>query len=79
MEVVVIGGGYTNCRNVYSTIDKLIEENGIHAKLRKEEDIMIIATYGITDAPVIIVDGEVKIRGYVPSEAEIKKALGIKT
>ena len=27
--------------------------------------------------PAVVVDGEVKIKGYVPSETEIRKLLGV--
>jgi predicted thioredoxin/glutaredoxin len=41
--------------------------------LKKEEDILEIVKYNIMSLPAIVVDGEVKIKGYVPSEEEIKK------
>lgn len=34
-------------------------------------------SYNIMSTPAVVVDGVVKIKGYVPTEAEVKKALGI--
>jgi small redox-active disulfide protein 2 len=77
MEIIVLGPGCTKCKNVYSAVEKVVAEAGIEATLKKEEDIMEIMTYGIMTTPAIVVDGVVKIKGFVPSEAEIKKALGL--
>ena len=79
MEVIVLGTGCAKCKNVYSAVEKVIAETGIEATLKKEEDIMNIMAYGIMTTPAIVVDGVVKIKGYVPSEVEIKKALGLCT
>jgi small redox-active disulfide protein 2 len=75
MEIIVLGTGCTKCKTVYQAVEKVIADNGIVATLKKEEDIMNIMAYGIMATPAIVVDGAVKIKGYVPSEAEIKKIL----
>jgi len=77
MEIIILGTGCTKCKNLYLTVEKIIAETGITATLKKEEDIMNIMAYGIMTTPAIVVNGEVKIKGYVPSETEIKKALGL--
>jgi small redox-active disulfide protein 2 len=77
MEIIILGTGCTNCKTVYSAVEKVIAETGIEANLKKEEDIMQIMTYNVLTTPAVVVDGVVKIKGYVPSEAEIKKALSI--
>jgi predicted thioredoxin/glutaredoxin len=38
---------------------------------------MEMMSYNIISTPAIVVDGEVKIKGHVPTEAEVRKALGI--
>jgi len=77
MEIIVLGTGCAKCKNLYQLIEKVIAEAGINATLKKEEDIVNIMAYGIMTTPAIVVDGVVKIKGYVPSEAEIKKLLGV--
>ncbi len=77
MEIIVLGTSCIKCKNTYTLIEKIITETGIDATLRKEEDIMQIMAYGVMTTPAIVIDGTVKIKGYVPSEAEIKKALGL--
>jgi len=77
MEVIVLGAGCTACNKVYSAVEKVIAETGIQANLHKEEDIMKILKCNVMATPAVIVDGIVKLQGTVPSEVEIKKALGV--
>ena len=77
MEIIVLGTGCKKCKDVYSVVEKVIAETGIKATLKKEEDMMNIMAYGVAVTPAVVVDGKVKIKGYVPSEAEVKKALGL--
>ena len=76
MEIIVLGAGCAKCRNVYSVVEKVIADTGIKANIRKEEDIMKIMTYNAMAMPAVVVDGVVKLSGYIPTEAEVKKALG---
>jgi small redox-active disulfide protein 2 len=77
MEVKVLGTGCSKCKTTYAVIEKVIKENNITATLTKVEDIMEIMNYNILTTPAVVVDGEVKIKGYVPSEREIKELLGV--
>lgn len=69
--------GCLKCKTTYVIIENVIKEHNINAKLTKVEDIMEIMNYNILATPAVVVDGEVKIKGYVPSEREIKELLGV--
>ena len=73
MEIIVLGTGCANCKTTYNRVAKVIADTNRKATLKKEEDILEIVKYNIMSLPAIVVDGEVKIKGYVPSEEEIKK------
>ncbi|MDL2230890.1 thioredoxin family protein [Bacteroidales bacterium OttesenSCG-928-L19] len=77
MEIIVLGTGCAKCKTTYETVKKVIEENGLDIKLSKQEDIMEIMKYNVMSLPGVVVDGVVKIKGYVPSEAEIRKLLNV--
>lgn len=77
MEILVLGPGCAKCIKTYEIIKKVTEEAKSEAKITKVSDIMEIMKYGVMSTPAVVVDGEVKIKGYVPSEAEILKLLGI--
>lgn len=71
MEIVVLGTGCAKCKTVYERVKKVVEEKNIAATVRKEEDILEIVKYNIRSLPAVAIDGEVKLKGYVPSEQEI--------
>ena len=73
MEIIVLGTGCANCKTTYNRVAKVIADTNSTASLKKEEDILEIVKYSIMSLPAIVVDGEVKLKGYVPSEDEIKK------
>ena len=78
MEIIILGTGCPNCKKTHEIVEKIIKENNIDASLRKEQDILEIVKYNILALPAVVVNGEVKIKGYVPSEKEIKELLIIK-
>ena len=77
MEIKVLGTGCAKCKTTYQGIEKVIVENNLDVKLTKVEDIVEILNSGIIATPAVVVDGEVKIKGHVPSEKEVKQILGI--
>lgn len=77
MEILVLGPGCAKCVKTYETIKKIVEETGVDVKVTKVDDIMEIMKYGVMSTPAVVVDGEVRIKGYVPSDAEIRKLLGV--
>ena len=77
MEVLVLGPGCKKCVLTYDAIKKMVEQTGAEATIRKVEDIMEIMKYNVMSTPAVVVDGEVKLKGHVPSEAEIKKILRV--
>lgn len=77
MEVLVLGHGCKKCVLTYNAIKKVVDQTGVDVSLSKVEDIMEIMKYNVMTTPAVVVDGEVKVKGHVPSETEIKKIIGI--
>lgn len=77
MEIKVLGPGCAKCKATYRVVEKVVSDNKIDAHLVKVEDIVDMMSYNIISTPAVVVDGVVKIKGYVPSEEEVRKALGI--
>ncbi len=77
MEILVLGPGCKKCVLTYEAIRKVLEQTGAEVSLRKVEDIMEIMKYNVMTTPAVVVDGVVKVKGHVPSEAEIKKIIGV--
>lgn len=77
MEIKVLGPDCSKCKTTYQVIEKVIRENNLDVKLTKVDDIMEIMNYNIMVTPAVVVDGEVRLKGQVPSESDVKKILGI--
>ncbi|MBO7279411.1 MAG: TM0996/MTH895 family glutaredoxin-like protein [Bacteroidales bacterium] len=77
MEIKVLGPGCARCKTAYSVVEKVIKDNNVNATLSKVDDIMEMMQYNIMRTPAIVVDGVVRIKGKVPTEAEVKEVLGL--
>ena len=77
MEVKVLGPGCAKCKSTYAVVEKVIKENNLEATLTKVDDIVEMMSYNILSTPAVVVNGEVRIKGHVPSVNEVKEALGV--
>jgi small redox-active disulfide protein 2 len=72
MEIKVLGPGCPKCKQTEQNVKDAIAETGINATVEKVTDIMEIAGYGVFGTPSVIIDGEAKSVGKIPSKDEIK-------
>ena len=72
MEIKVLGPGCPKCKQTEQRVREAVSEAGITANIEKVTDIMEIAGYGVLGTPAVIIDGEVKSVGKIPSTKEIK-------
>lgn len=77
MEVKVLGPGCAKCKSTYAVVEKVIKETNLDATVTKVDDIVEMMSYNILSTPAVVVNGEVRIKGHVPSENEVKEALGV--
>ena len=71
MRIKVLGTGCPKCKKLYSEVERAIAASGVKADLEKVERIEEIIKYGVMMTPGLVVDGEVKSSGRVPSDSEI--------
>lgn len=76
-EIKVLGPGCAKCKATYSVIERIVKENHLNVKLTKVDDIAEMMNYNIMTTPAVVVDEIVRLKGHVPSEAEVKALLGI--
>ena len=72
MEIKVLGPGCPKCEQAEKRVKEAVEESGIEVSVTKVKDIMEIAKHGVFMTPAIVVDGEVKSVGKIPSKDDIK-------
>ncbi len=75
-QIQVLGPGCPKCKKLAANAMAAVEESGADAAVEKVTDIMQITSFGVMMTPALVVDGEVKAVGKVPSTDEIKKMLG---
>jgi small redox-active disulfide protein 2 len=75
MKVEVLGVGCAKCHKLEEMVREIVKKHGIDAQVEKVEDIKVFGQYGVFMTPALVVDGEVKVAGKVPKEAEIVKWL----
>ncbi|MFH2049359.1 MAG: thioredoxin family protein [bacterium] len=74
-QVKILGTGCPKCEKLLSEVKQVIEKNSLACEVEKITDIMKITEYGVMMTPTLVVDGEVKVFGKVPSPEELLKML----
>ena len=76
MDIKVLGPGCAKCEKTEKLVREAVAEAGVTADVEKVTDIMKIAGYGVMVTPAVVVDGEIKSVGKIPSKEDIKAWLG---
>lgn len=75
MEIKVLGPGCAKCHSLEKVTREAVEKYKISANIIKVDDIVEIMSYGVMTTPALVVDGQVMIKGRVPSVDEIGNLL----
>jgi small redox-active disulfide protein 2 len=68
MDIKVLGPGCPKCRQTEKIVRDAVVESGIEATVGKVTDVMEIAGYGVFGTPAVVIDGEVKSVGKIPTK-----------
>lgn len=75
MEIKVLGTGCAKCKTLEKSTIEAVSQSGIDATVIKVEDFIEIMKLGVMTTPALVVDGEVLVKGRVPSVSEISQML----
>ncbi len=75
MEIKVLGPGCPRCQQTEKVVMQALSEAGVAANVEKVTDMMKIAGYGVLGTPAVVIDGQVKSVGKIPSKEDIKSWL----
>ncbi len=75
MNIKILGPGCAKCRQTEKIVEEAVAEAGVAAEVEKVTDLMKIAGYGVFGTPAVVVDGEVKCVGKIPSKDDVKSWL----
>ncbi len=70
-EIRILGTGCPKCIKLAELTEQAAIQLGIEYELEKVTDINDIISYGVMLTPALVVDGEVKIAGSIPSIEQI--------
>ncbi|MCP4454334.1 MAG: thioredoxin family protein, partial [Planctomycetes bacterium] len=66
-RIQVLGTGCPKCKKLAELTDAAAQELGIEYELEKVTDISDIVAFGVMMTPALVLDGQVKVTGKVPS------------
>jgi len=75
MIIQVLGTGCARCKNLHELVTKAVAETGVDALVEKVEDIQQIMAFNILMTPGLVIDGQVKVAGRLPSLDEVKRLI----
>ena len=71
MKIQVLGTGCAKCHKLYAEVQKAVDQTGASAELSKVETIDEIVKFGVSLTPGLVIDGEIRSQGKLPSVAQI--------
>jgi small redox-active disulfide protein 2 len=75
MKIEILGTGCAKCDKLEEMVRDVVIKEDINAEISKVQDFKKIMSYGVMTTPALVIDGEVKAAGKIPSLEEIKKML----
>ena len=75
MEIRILGPGCHRCEELMRRVMTVVAEMNLPADVQHVRDVKKISDYGVIFTPGLVIDGEVKVSGKVPSIKEIKNLL----
>lgn len=76
-NIKVLGPGCAKCVSTYNNVLEALKQANIEATVEKIEDIEEMMKYDVLTTPVLMIDGQVKIKGRVASTSEIVELLAM--
>lgn len=72
MIIKVLGPGCPKCHETEKVVREAVAESGSNATVEKISDFQEIAKLGVFSTPAVVVDGQVKCVGKVPTKNDVK-------
>ncbi len=75
MKIEVVGPGCGRCKATLKNVTEAVKEAGIQAEICYVTDVAEFTKKGVMFTPAVIVDGQLKISGKIPTVEELKGIL----
>ena len=74
-KLQILGTGCPKCRLLTEHAEQAARAIGLDYEMEKVTDLDRILEFGVMATPALVVDGEVKVSGHVPSAARLQEML----
>ena len=74
-KLEILGTGCPKCEKLSKATEQAAKELGVEYEIVKVKDINDIMAYGVMMTPALVVDGQVKTSGKVPSIEGLKELI----
>ena len=75
-DVKILGFGCARCQLLKEHVEQAVAELGINITLEEIRDVnKVVVDWGVLITPAIVIDGQIKVAGRLPSIKELKKLL----
>jgi small redox-active disulfide protein 2 len=74
-KLQILGTGCAKCANLATAAEQAAKALGLEYQLEKVTDLNRIMSFGVMMTPALVVDGQVKVAGRVPSVDDLKRLL----
>lgn len=72
IEIKVLGSGCPNCIKLEALCHEVIAELGVEANIEKVTNVNRFSDFGVWLSPGLIVNGEVKVQGKMPTKSTVE-------
>jgi len=73
----ILGTGCPKCRLLSEHVERAAREIALDVDLEKVTEIERILEFGVVATPALVVDGEIRVSGHVPSTAKLREILAV--
>ncbi|MGE4560444.1 MAG: thioredoxin family protein [Desulfobulbus sp.] len=75
MIIKVCGPGCASCEKTQQIIEAAVAAKGVGAAIEKVKDFQAMAMMGVFSTPAVVINGEVKCVGRIPTQSEVEQWL----
>ena len=72
MQIQVLGAGCASCQKLYELTSQVVTELKLDVKVDYITDVSKIVEMGIMQSPVLTVNGEPVMIGFIPNKKKVK-------
>ncbi len=74
-SIEVLGPGCSSCKALFERTRQAVRELGLECEVETITDLGVILGYRVLSTPALVVDGQVRVAGRVPSVEQLKEIL----